>query len=245
MFQQPKSQTNTLSLAIVFAAVVVAGTMAWTRQTNPGVGAGTSAPPPVAQPAQAGPPIEGTEPLPTGHPAVGAAGTGAANVHAGGTEGLGGGLNAMEEEAVPPSIEWTVPTRWQLVPSESKMRVATYKIPRAAGDSEDAELSVIRAGGDMDSNIDRWIGQFDESGQQTAKRLDKTISGFKVAVIEIKGAYTGMGGAPHPGYAMLSAIVDTADMKHFFKMTGPEKTVLAARAEFDALVDSLKPRAKP
>jgi hypothetical protein len=44
---------------------------------------------------------------------------------------------------------------------------------------------------------------------------------------------------PKPGYALLGAIVETSPPT-FFKLTGPEKTVMAARADFDKLVDGLR-----
>ena len=44
---------------------------------------------------------------------------------------------------------------------------------------------------------------------------------------------------PKTGWALLGAIVET-QTPTFFKMTGPEKTVLAARGDFDKFVDGFK-----
>ena len=46
---------------------------------------------------------------------------------------------------------------------------------------------------------------------------------------------------PKDGYALLGAIVETVTPT-FFKLTGPEKTVNAAKADFDKFIDSLRPK---
>jgi hypothetical protein len=141
------------------------------------------------------------------------------------------------------TIKWTAPARWQSVPNPSAMRLATFKIPHAAGDAEDAELSVTQVGGSVDSNIERWIGQFDAAGQKTAKKTTKTVKGWKVTFVEIEGSFSGGmgGGGPQNGWGLEGAIVETPGMPHFFKMTGPAKTVKAARAELEGLIDTIAP----
>lgn len=51
-----------------------------------------------------------------------------------------------------------------------------------------------------------------------------------------------MGGptTPKDHYMLLGAVVDGGDRQHFFKMTGPEKTVTAAKKDFDAFVASFR-----
>lgn len=125
------------------------------------------------------------------------------------------------------------------------MRAASYRVPHAAGDSDDADVSVIRAGGSTDANIQRWIGQFQDPGKE--KRVEKTVHGLKVTTVEVSGTFAGggpmMGGSsgPHTGWSLVGAIVETKDSPYFFKMTGPASTVKAARAAFDAMIDSVTP----
>ena len=45
---------------------------------------------------------------------------------------------------------------------------------------------------------------------------------------------------PRPGFTLLGAIAEGPEGALFFKLTGPKKSVAAARAGFDALVASLK-----
>jgi hypothetical protein len=146
------------------------------------------------------------------------------------------------EEAL---LEWKAPARWQLVPNPSTMRLATYRVPRAPGDAADAELSITRAGGSADANADRWIHQFDEAGQRTAKRTMRAVGLGEVAMVEVQGTYSGgMGqeGSSQPAWALLGAIASTPGTPYFFKLTGPERSVRAARREFETLIDSLVQR---
>jgi len=148
--------------------------------------------------------------------------------------------------AEPAKIEWKAPPRWQSVPNASNMRLATYRVPRAPGDSEDAELTITQAGGSVEANAVRWIGQFDADGQKTAKRSTRKVGALDVTLVEATGNYSadmgmGMGAEPKSmsGRGLLGAIIATPGMPHFFKMTGPAKSVLAARAELDALIASV------
>jgi hypothetical protein len=179
--------------------------------------------------------------LPAGHPPIGAMQQPMQPMQQPAHAGATGDLPAAE----PSSLEWTAPARWQVAPNASSMRLATYRVPRAAGDPADAELSITQAGGSADANVDRWIGQFDADARKTAKRGTRKVGSFEVLVVEIQGTYSGgMGkeGAAQPGWALLGAIVPTPGMPHFFKLTGPAKSVLAARAEFDAMIASVRLR---
>lgn len=216
-----RTSKNTLPIALLLGALIIAAGLALFRS---GDDPKPSSTPNVAAPR---PPPNDPNPnpnpgaLPMGHPSM-----------------AGADPQTPEPQA---ALTWVAPSRWVKSPNASPMRIATYRVPHAEGDAEDAELSVVRAGGDTDANIARWLGQFDEVGRKSAKRTERVVAGLQVVVVEVQGAYVGMGTEPRPGFAMLSAIVDTGTTKHFFKMTGPAKSVLGARAEFDALVDSIKP----
>jgi hypothetical protein len=143
----------------------------------------------------------------------------------------------------PSDVTYTAPTTWQQAPNPTTMRKATYKIPRAAGDPEDAELAVSQATGGVDNNALRWQSQFAQGANM--KRTDKKVGDLKVTVLEISGTYSGSGmpgaGPPTPKekFMLLGAIVETTPLT-FFKMTGPEKTMAAAKADFDKFVDSMR-----
>lgn len=139
-------------------------------------------------------------------------------------------------------VAWDAPSSWQSMPNPNPMRKATYKIPHAAGDTDDAELTVSAAAGGVEANVKRWAGQFGNAEPKTEK---KKVNGLDVTVVEIKGTFAGGGmmgapSAPKEKQMLLGAVVDAGDRQHFFKLTGPEKTVTAARPDFDKLVASLR-----
>jgi hypothetical protein len=260
-----------LSLPTVFGivAIVGAGAFAAGRSASPAPGpVSQSSQSSPASPAVAMPPTaaENEEPLPPGHPPMngpGAAvppGAGAA-MGAGAGTAMPAGHPGVDQAAAPGaagadpgagagaaaagSLEWKAPPRWVSAPNTSSMRIATFKIPRAAGDSDDAELSITQAGGSVEANAVRWIGQFDAESQKSAKRTTRKVGAFDVTIVEAKGTYSaGMGatGGAATDRALLGAIVATPGMPYFFKLTGPAKSVLAARAEFDALINGLTSR---
>lgn len=223
-------QRFSASTVLVVAAIVGAAAFAAGRSmhdTSPSTAPVTN--------AAAEPPIATTTStaLPPGHPPVEA--TGSPSLPMG--------------ETAESALEWKVPSRWQVLPNPSSMRLATYRIPRAAGDPADPEMAVSQAGGSIDANVERWIGQFGPDAKSTAKRTTKKVAGMDVTIVEIEGTYSGgmgMGAKADPGplehWALLGAIVATPGMPHFFKMTGPAKSVRAARAELDELVASLSTR---
>jgi hypothetical protein len=141
-------------------------------------------------------------------------------------------------------VTWTPPPAWKTAPNPSPMRKATYKITKADGDPEDAELSVSQAGGGVEANIKRWSGQFE--GAPALNVSHKDVGSLKVTIVEGHGTWNGGGmpGGPPSGpkkdWALLGAIVDSVDPPYFFKLTGPVKTVTGARADFDAFVGGLK-----
>jgi hypothetical protein len=215
-----------LWIPVLGAAVIAAAVLGLRGTTAP-----VPEPAPIALPPQNAP----EQGLPPGHPPIGA----------GAMPPGAGAMPAAPAAGDGPNLDWTVPARWQTVPNPNAMRLATYRVPKSGSDAEDAEMSVSRAGGSALANADRWVGQFDEAGQKTAKRSERTAGGFKTTVVEVEGTFASgsmMGGpaTPKSGYALIGAIVETPGSSHFFKLTGPAATVKAARADVDALLSSLK-----
>lgn len=141
------------------------------------------------------------------------------------------------------AMEWDDPKQWKKVPA-SGMRYMSYQIPPAEGDKEIAELNVFILGGDIESNIQRWVDEFSNFDPKTLSRSDRVVNDMTQAVVEIpKGTFNGgMGsGGPADDFGLLGAIVVTPENStYFFKMTGPSATVAAARAPFYQLLDSVR-----
>lgn len=131
------------------------------------------------------------------------------------------------------------------------MRAAEWLVPRAPGDTEDAECFAITfgpgGGGSVDANAERWIKQFDPQTSPPA-RTTRTVHGMKVTRVEVAGTYKAMQmpGTPptsaQGSWRLIGAIVEAPSGTWFFKLTGPDATVKAAGKEMDALIDSFRPR---
>jgi hypothetical protein len=170
-------------------------------------------------------PSDDNEGLPPNHPPIGTA-----------TSPLGASAPAMSED---PAIAWKMPKGWQEAPSPNTMRLTTYRTPGGA------EVSVSRAGGATQENIERWIAQFVHIGREA--RAEKVVRGLHVVTVDVTGTFLGGGmssGAPAAArseWAMVGAIVESPGLPYFFKMTGPAAAVRAARPALDRLVDSIAP----
>ena len=97
-------------------------------------------------------------------------------------------------------------------------------------------------GGGTQSNVDRWLGQFEEPREKINSKIDKKkISAGEVTYVEAEGTYkSGMPGGPttpKPGTKLLGAILESPSGNVFVRMTGPIATVKAADADFRKMVE--------
>lgn len=165
------------------------------------------------------------------------------------------GQNASGEPEVSPAVgvdlTWDEPSGWERLPPSNPMRQAAYRVPKGPADGEDAELTVFYfgpgQGGSIEANVQRWIGQFQGLDPGSARRADRSAHGMRQHTIEIESGtfHTGMPGGstePKSDYGLLGAIVEAPDGPHFFKLTGPKRTVHASREAFYKLLDSVRVR---
>jgi hypothetical protein len=142
-------------------------------------------------------------------------------------------------QAVAGELRYKVPEGWTVEKPTSEMRFAQYKLPRAAGDGEDALLIVYYfgkgQGGTPEANIERWINQVkqpDGSASNDKAKIEKqTVNGLPVTTLDLLGNYSGgmsADSAPQDSksiYRLRGAIIETPKGSYFAKLTGPEKTV--------------------
>jgi len=149
----------------------------------------------------------------------------------------------------PLHVTWVDPPTFKRIPPSNPMRKASFVVPRAAGDSEDGEVTVFYfgpgQGGSIDANVERWVKQFGEVKPGDVKRADREANGLRQHTVELdSGTFSsGMPGGStkaKEGYGLVGGIVETPSGAYFFKMTGPAKTVKQAKPEFYKLLDSVK-----
>ncbi len=147
-------------------------------------------------------------------------------------------------------ISFEVPAAWKQEAPQSEMRRAQLKVEPAKGDEHGAELILFAfpgGAGGVDANVERWQRMFRDKNGDPPKVDVKTVKGKNVEVnrVEIAGKYTPMtfpGQAkqePREDYRLLGAIVTTSKTGYFLRMVGPEKTVAAARDDFDKMIKTL------
>jgi hypothetical protein len=132
-----------------------------------------------------------------------------------------------------------------------------YRIARTGNDKEDAEVNVFFLGtgarGDPAANFQEWFAQFDGDVGARAAREQLEVKGFKVETVEVSGTYKVALTPPDrkhkkspvqqvkSDYRLYGAVVKTADRGNwFFKITGPNETVQAAKSAFRGLLETLR-----
>jgi len=151
------------------------------------------------------------------------------------------------------ALRYTVPATWQREPVRSPLRSDQYRLPRAAGDAEDAELAVFGGiGGSVEDNVNRWRGQFTTPDgrpipDEGLVRESFEVGSLRVTVVDLAGRYAadammaGGPAVPRADYRLLAAVVEGAAGPVFFKVVGPAETVAQHRADFLAMLRTLKP----
>ena len=150
-------------------------------------------------------------------------------------------------------LKFRVPAGWVEEERTSSMRVAQYKLPKAAGDTEDASLVLYYfgpgQGGSTTANTDRWISQMkqeDSSPAKGAREEHLVANGLKVTTVDVSGTYvaeTAPGsGTFHnkPAYRLRAAVVETPNGSYFVKLVGPEKTVTQWNDSFVSFIQSFE-----
>ncbi len=99
-------------------------------------------------------------------------------------------------------------------------------------------------GGGIEPNLKRWQSQFKpgEDGKAPAmEREELSVGEKKALIVTLKGTFlSGPAMSPNktplPNYAMLGAILQSAEGDVFIKVTGPEGAALAVKDEVKAIV---------
>lgn len=141
---------------------------------------------------------------------------------------------------------------WERREPASRILSAEFATPPAEGDETAGRFTVSSAGGGVEANLDRWIGQFSQpDGKPTrerAKTEKKTVAGQEVHLLDVSGTYKDQPRGPmgpvvdREDYRMLAAIVVTDGGQFFLKLYGPRRTIAAQEQAFRRMIDSLAAR---
>ncbi|NUQ65283.1 MAG: hypothetical protein HUU20_22685 [Pirellulales bacterium] len=162
--------------------------------------------------------------------------------------------SAAEEKAgqtiqVGPDLKMTVPAEWSRKTPRVKIVEHEFAIPGGEGEESAGRMTVMVAGGSVEANVERWLGQFTQpdgsSTAEKAKTEKKQVAGTEVTVVDVSGTYRDSRGpfAPaveRPGYRMLAAIVPTSQGNYFIKLYGPKKTIAANEKAFAKMIEGIR-----
>lgn len=150
-------------------------------------------------------------------------------------------------QAPSPTLKYDIPEGWVRKPPSSKMRLADFVLPKAAGDTEDATLVVTffgGQGGTVQANFDRWLTQMEQPDGRASKDVAKTsvlkTHDLTVSIMDLPGTFvaeTAPGSAERyhkPGFHLRAAVIEGTGGPFFVRLVGPAKTV----AKWDAAAQS-------
>lgn len=153
-------------------------------------------------------------------------------------------------------LHWEAPAGFTLTESsDSTARRAGYSVPRVGEDKEDGELLVLYFGRGKESERDAqwssWFSQFDGDAKRDAKRDAFKVGDLEVETFEFLGSYK-LNVGPHrkratrspvqmvkKDFRMVGAFVKSPKKGNwFFRLVGPDQTVLAAKDAFLQMIKS-------
>lgn len=145
------------------------------------------------------------------------------------------------------ALAFDAPEEWESVKPKSRILEKEFSVPAPSdSEAEPARLTLMAAGGSVQANLARWVGQF-QATERDPKTERLTVDGMPATVIDLSGTFLQSAGGPfgpktpRPGYRMLGAIVETgAAGNYFFKLVGPAETVDPAAEGFRGMIESLR-----
>ena len=149
-------------------------------------------------------------------------------------------------------LSLTAPSDWQVVEPRSRMLELELSVAAPEGiEAQAGRLTIMAAGGSIEANLSRWVGQFSgtEGGaNRDGAKIDKeTIEEMQVTLFEHSGTYLDGGGrpfgpkTPRENYRMLAAIIETGIAGNYFiKLVGPQVTLAPCSEPFREMILSVK-----
>lgn len=157
--------------------------------------------------------------------------------------------DAVEFTVAEGKMAFKAPASWTKKMPRTRIVEIEYEIPAAKDDAAPGRLTVMGAGGTVEANIDRWVGQFTQTdGAETKAKIEKQkLAGCDIHIVDLAGTYldkpapfANAKAVPREGYRQLAAIVESKKVGNYFlKFYGPAATVAENEKAFRDLIGSL------
>lgn len=149
-------------------------------------------------------------------------------------------------------LTFALPEGWIAETPAVALRKVQARVPRAAGDAHDAELTVLWRGavgmGPLEAQLTRWSQQLTQpDGASSRERLvlsTRKVGGRDVTEAELAGTCVAekQPGSPErwneSDWKLLGAVIESEFGPYYLRLLGPRATVDAAAAGFRALIES-------
>ena len=168
-------------------------------------------------------------------------------------------VNAIAEDKKGTTVEIagmksTAPADWKEEAPSNTMRLTQFKIPKADGDKDDAELAIFffkgGGAGSLDANLKRQTAKFQpaEGKDKVEETVDKKakVGSIDAVYQDVKGTFIKKAfpmaatGTPMPGYRQLYVVFETKDGQYYMTLLGSEKTVEKHKKGFDEFLKNFK-----
>jgi hypothetical protein len=157
-------------------------------------------------------------------------------------------LSPQVIELVKDQLTLSVPGEWPAVKPGNRIIEHEFSIPPAGGDEAAGRMTIMSAGGSIDANIARWVGQFrtpdgQPLGDEEKKTEKKKFGIHEVHLVDLSGEFQDQPRGPfgpkvaRPDYRMLAAIIPVEKNGTWFvKLYGPKQTIRKAYKQFQAMI---------
>lgn len=134
-------------------------------------------------------------------------------------------------------IRFDVPASWEEQP-ESEFYEAKYVIGSESGEMM---LTLTTMGGGVEANLERWVGQFQQSPGSRPRRDTLRVDGTSSEWLDVRGTFRSRVGSrpgPHEDWRLLGVAIPMRPRPFLLKLVGPRAAVSEFEDEFRSFVRS-------
>jgi hypothetical protein len=168
----------------------------------------------------------------------------------------GAAASAGERTVTLDGLKSEAPASWKMQEPSNKFRAFQFAVPKAKGDAEDAELVIFffgpGGGGSVNDNLKRWKGMFQppegKSIDDVAKVEKMKVGNVDVTYLDVQGTYLSKFPPFDPkakvtkkeNFRRIGVIFASENGPYFITLTGPGRTIEAAKKDFDNWLKAFK-----
>lgn len=146
----------------------------------------------------------------------------------------------------------TTPADWKEETPSNTMRIYQFKLPKADGDKQDAELALFffkGGSGSLEQNLKRQTAKFQpaDGKDKVEEKTEKIkVGGADATLQDVSGTFIkkpfpmAQTGTPMHGYRQLYVVFETKDGQYYMTLLGPDKTVEKHKKGFEDWLKSFK-----